>query len=155
VPVTDTAVVSAGPADAPLIAALEAEWPGTRWGAGSVRRLLELPGSVAFLARREHDGAAVGYVLCLPAGDALDVATLAILPELRRRGIASSLMAAVLARAGLAGYSRVLLEVDENNQPALALYSRFGFVPIARRPKYYAARGNEEPADALVLEKYV
>jgi len=41
---------------------------------------------------------------------------------------------------------KIHLEVAEDNEPARALYGRFGFTPAGRRKSYYA-----NGADALTL----
>ena len=51
-----------------------------------------------------------------------------LLQAYRRRGLGSALLRAVLAEAQLQGLNRIELEVYTSNQPAIALYQRFGFV---------------------------
>ena len=48
-------------------------------------------------------------------------------------------------RAG--GIKHISLEVAANNEPAQALYRRFGFAPVAVRKNYYPVTGQ----DALVM----
>ncbi len=68
-------------------------------------------------------------------------------PGLAGRGIATVLMLD-LARAAIDRGSRHLtLEVRVGNEPALALYRRFGMAPVGLRPNYYAETGE----DALVM----
>ncbi len=52
----------------------------------------------------------------------------------RRQGIAESLICAMLAK-----YPRkkILLEVSEQNIPAIALYKKMGFTEVGFRPHYY------------------
>ena len=49
--------------------------------------------------------------------------------EARRQGIGSALVDAVVQWARTRGWSRLLLDVAEGNAPAIALYTRKGFVP--------------------------
>ena len=51
-------------------------------------------------------------------------------------------------RAG--GIKHISLEVAANNEPAQALYRRFGFAPVAVRKNYYPVTGQ----DALVMWVY-
>ncbi len=51
-------------------------------------------------------------------------------------------------RAG--GTKHISLEVAANNEPAQALYRRFGFAPVAVRKNYYPVTGQ----DALVMWVY-
>lgn len=92
------------------------------------------------------EGAVVGYlVLLVPSSieDPVELLRIAVAPAERRTGIAGQLVTAALAAS--AGRS-VLLEVAAGNEPAGALYRRFGFVEISRRPGYYA--GGE---DAVIM----
>jgi ribosomal-protein-alanine N-acetyltransferase len=142
--------------DAALIARLHRQWLGRAWRADSVGRLLHLPGTVAIIAReRATNGRVVGFVLCLSAGDALDVAALGVAHKHRRRRVGQRLMQAVLGVAAGTGHRRVVLEVDEHNTAARALYERLGFGLISRRTGYYRGGHGGSAADALVLEKRV
>jgi ribosomal-protein-alanine N-acetyltransferase len=55
--------------------------------------------------------------------------------DLRRRGLASRLLAAVLARTGAV---RATLEVRRSNAAAIALYESLGFRVTAVRQAYYS-----------------
>lgn len=55
-----------------------------------------------------------------------------VVPAHRRAGLAGALVAEVLSRARARGCGRVELDVDEDNDPALALYRGLGF---SDRPK--------------------
>ena len=79
--------------------------------------------------------------------DEAHITTFAVLPEWRRRGIGGRLMVALMDVA-LRLNSRVMtLEVRLSNQPARALYHRFGFRPVGVRPRYYSDNGE----DALIM----
>lgn len=60
-------------------------------------------------------------------------------PEARGRGIASALVARLLARARDRGARVAYLQVDEANEPAIAVYRRFGFETVYT----YHYRGRE------------
>jgi ribosomal-protein-alanine N-acetyltransferase len=56
-----------------------------------------------------------------------------------------------LSRAARRGDAkRIFLEVAEDNEAALALYRKLGFVELGRRKRYYERAGSE-PVDALTL----
>mgnify|MGYP000524717825 CR=1 FL=1 len=76
--------------------------------------------------------------------DPVDVQRVAVDPAHRRAGLGRGLFAA--ADPLLSGRT-VLLEVADDNAPALALYAALGFTEIARRPRYYA-----DGRTALVLQ---
>ena len=67
------------------------------------------------------------------------ISNVAVSPDHRRQGIASTLIEALLRRAEELQLSFVTLEVRESNAPAIALYGRFGFTPVGRRKGYYDA----------------
>jgi ribosomal-protein-alanine acetyltransferase len=88
----------------------------------------------------------VGYAVMAIAGDVVDLQRIAVAPDHRGRGVAGSLMTTLLDAARSDGADRVLLEVADDNAPALGLYARHGFAEIDRRPAYY-----RDGRDALVL----
>ena len=64
------------------------------------------------------------------------MANVAVVPGARRKGLGRRLVAACadLARDGW-GYDDVLLEVECDNRPAVALYERAGFQELWRAPR--------------------
>lgn len=61
-----------------------------------------------------------------------EIVNLAVANLFRRKGIASALLRHELSRRGT-----FFLEVRESNVAARALYRKFGFVEVGRRPYYY------------------
>ena len=92
-------------------------------------------------------GTVVGYAGLMLTGDDGHVTTIAVDPAWQRHGIGARLLV-VLSRAGIARECRGLtLEVRVSNEPAKAMYARFGYVPAGIRKGYYA----ETNEDALVM----
>ena len=155
-------VATAGVAEAELLAALHAATIGLEpaargadsspWSPAFVARILTLPGAFAEIARAPDP---VGFVLCLPAGDAVDIAAIGVLADTRRRGVGRALIAAAAAHARKLGAKRLMLEVAADNAAALALYRTEGFTDIGRRTGYYAAAATSPRRDALVLSKFL
>jgi ribosomal-protein-alanine N-acetyltransferase len=79
--------------------------------------------------------------------DELHINNLAVLPDWRRQGVASWLLAHVLHAGEASGAARGTLEVRASNAPAIALYEGFGFRERGRRPRYYT----NPTEDALIL----
>ena len=79
----------------------------------------------------------LGYAGLMVTGAEADVQTVAVSPAARGRGLGARLLAALLAQAAERGATSVLLEVRADNDPAIALYRRFGFERIAVRRRYY------------------
>jgi ribosomal-protein-alanine N-acetyltransferase len=101
----------------------------------------------AFYIARDAVGEAIGFCSVWRVLDELHINNLAVLPEHRRGGVATSLLERVLADGAARGAHRATLEVRRSNQPALELYQRFGFHVTAVRRKYYT----HPEEDALVL----
>ena len=85
----------------------------------------------------EVDGEIVGHAIVSVVFEVAELQRIAIGPAYRRRGHARELLAAVVASAAAEGAERLLLEVRETNEPALAFYASAGFAEIDRRPRYY------------------
>lgn len=74
-----------------------------------------------------------------------ELLNLAVHPEFRRRGIASSLLQAALGAAPAEWF----LEVRASNHAAIAFYVQHGFHRAGVRPKYY----RDPTEDAVVMRK--
>ena len=79
----------------------------------------------------------VGYAVASIVADIAELQRIAVTDSHRRTGIATGLLEAITTRARAGRADRLLLEVRENNEPALAFYARHGFEEIDRRPRYY------------------
>lgn len=135
------------PIDAPAIAAIAACEQAvqlTPWTAGMFHDSLAAGAEGWWLA--EEEGRAVAYLLAQPTVGETEVLTLGVLPAWRRRGLAASLIALLVARANERQDERLLLEVRESSEGARAFYQRQGFVPIGRRPGYYPTPDGREAA---------
>ena len=132
--------------DADAIAALEEEAFGLdAWSLAQVEA--ELSGDTRRVVVAEAGGLVAGYGAIAVAGAVADLTRIVVAQAHRRTGLAASLLAALHEAAGQAGAQRILLEVAESNEDALAFYRERGYSEIARRAAYYATGD-----DALVLE---
>jgi len=132
-----------GHADLPAVVAIERRSFSSPWSAGMLVLELSRPSSVALVA--QQDGRITGCAIATRYDRAWHLMKIAVAPEERRRGIASSLLASVLDRIG--PEQPVTLEVRPTNRAAIALYERFGFTGRGRRPGYYPDNGE----DALLM----
>jgi ribosomal-protein-alanine N-acetyltransferase len=80
------------------------------------------------------------------AADEAEVLTIAVVPTAQRRGLGSQLLVKAAGHVHACGARTMFLEVSESNEPARALYRRFGFSTVGRRPSYYGPS-----MDALLL----
>jgi ribosomal-protein-alanine N-acetyltransferase len=76
-----------------------------------------------------------------------ELESIAVAASARRSGIGRALCLAALDWCRTQGAISVLLEVRASSAPAIALYTSLGFLPAARRPRYYANPDD----DALIL----
>lgn len=76
-----------------------------------------------------------------------DIQTIAVAPHARRRGLARTLMNALIGEARSRGAREIFLEVRADNPGAQALYDSLGFEEIGVRPHYYQPDG----VDAIVM----
>jgi ribosomal-protein-alanine N-acetyltransferase len=129
---------------ATLHAACFAEEP---WRTEAMAEVLAMPGAFGFLAGGRRS--ACGFLVALDLGQECEILTLGVLPNRRRRGIAGRLMERLLA---VAGGRQIVLEVAEDNRPALVLYEGLGFAEVGRRPAYYR-RAVGPAATALVMHR--
>jgi ribosomal-protein-alanine N-acetyltransferase len=81
-----------------------------------------------------------------------EILTLATIPKVRRKGLASLLLEAAIQEAKARGVRSFFLEVDENNRFALNLYAKFGFRTVGKRPGYYPSK-HGAAANALILRR--
>ena len=96
-------------------------------------------------------GALRGFVLSRRAADEAEILTIAVDLSLRGKGIATALLGAHISRLARAGVATLFLEVDESNLAARALYRRYGFHQVGKRPAYYA-KADGSRANALILK---
>jgi [ribosomal protein S18]-alanine N-acetyltransferase len=90
-----------------------------------------------------------GYGIVSHALDECHLLNLCIHPERRGVGLAGVMVDHLLREARLVSASRMFLEVRPSNRAAIALYKRYGFQVIGRRPGYYPAHDGRE--DAMIM----
>ncbi|KFI48696.1 ribosomal protein S18-alanine N-acetyltransferase [Bifidobacterium biavatii] len=85
-------------------------------------------------------------------GDDAEIMDVGVGKAYQRQGIAAAMMTWLIGHARSQGARRVLLEVRVDNDPAIALYRRFGFENIGLRKRYYQPEGIDAHVMALDLE---
>ncbi len=91
-----------------------------------------------------------GYIGFMMLDDEAHMTTLATAPAFQRSGVATTMIVDGIRTLLAGGIKHISLEVAANNDPAQALYRRFGFAPVAVRKNYYPVTGQ----DALVMWVY-
>tara|TARA_Y100000746_G_C15417149_1_gene412742 strand:- start:565 stop:984 length:420 start_codon:yes stop_codon:yes gene_type:complete len=95
--------------------------------------------SRAFLLGRQVNGEA-------------EILTLAVAPNERRNGLASSLIREFVNKMKQVKVKKIILEVDHRNKPALSLYKNFSFKKIGERKAYYKHNSEDPSSNAFLLE---
>lgn len=86
--------------------------------------------------------------------DEAHIATIAVHPGWRGRGLGKRLLEHILSEMKRNGMQTALLEVRAGNQVALQMYRRFGFEVVGRRPRYYKDNQEDALLMTLRLENY-
>ena len=98
----------------------------------------------------ETDGRIVGMLVLWVIVDEAHIATIAVYPDYRRRGIGEHILRETLKSAKEEGAVRATLEVRAGNRAAQEMYRKFGFEMVGTRPCYY--KDNNEDAILLTLQ---
>jgi ribosomal-protein-alanine N-acetyltransferase len=97
---------------------------------------------------QEEKGKPAGYVVFKTVADEAHLLNIMVRPDLRRAGLGRRMMQETFALALARGARYMILDVDPQNVPALALYRQTGFSVLERRAQAYP-RGE----DALIMRK--
>ena len=96
------------------------------------------------------DDSIVGYVCVRIMYEEAQICNVAVLPEHRRKGIATQLLDAVAAFAKEEGCERSELEVNVENLPAVELYRKCGYKEEGIRKNFYR-KSRYESRDAYTM----
>lgn len=124
------------------------------WTDGEIEQLLNQKATFGFVLRKPvmRGGGLVGFVLVRVAADEAEILTVAVEPAWHGYGCGRRLMDAALERAHRDRVSSIFLEVDETNLPAVALYTKLGFVSVGNRAGYYS-KAEGDRGKALVMRR--
>ena len=130
--------------DLPAVAVIERRAFPTPWSIAMF--VLEMSKSTGMCLAAVRDSKLVGYTICSRYDTVWHVMNIAVEPDLRRQGIAATLLSALYERAGDAN-AQFTLEVRRSNKAAIDLYERDGFRVAGLRRHYYQDNGE----DALIM----
>jgi len=139
----------ASKSDIPVLCQIEKKYPDyCLWGEKGFLAEFDKPFSVTLLAKAEGEIVAfLNFWLIRPK---TEINTLVTDIRYTRKGFARALLNKCFEYARKNDCPEILLEVAENNFPAISLYSSLGFNEISRRPKYY-----NNTYDAIVMVKRI
>lgn len=130
--------------DVPQVARIEASVIPEAWSEQAIAQTLSREDAVCRVCC--EDDRVIGYYTYFAIVDEADINNIAVAPDRHRQGIGSMLVADLIQTMHARGLQSAILEVRASNAAAIALYTKFGFVQVGCRKKYYS---NTE--DALLL----
>jgi|GEM_PF-133624 len=139
--------------DLDRIAELEIELFGLgAWNYSMLSEELGAPGRWYIVAELDSRAAAgehtvIGYAGLWFDGDVAQIMTIGVAQNAQKLGVGTTLMDALIQRAHDLKAPAMLLEVAVNNEPALAMYAKYGFETLGIRKRYY----QPENLDAYVM----
>ncbi|MDO4376448.1 MAG: GNAT family N-acetyltransferase [bacterium] len=92
----------------------------------------------------KKDGIITGFIHYSKIYECIEIQNIIVDKKWRNQGFASNLLKTLIENNK--DTTKMILEVNENNKEALALYKKHGFNEINRRPKYY------KDGDAIIME---
>jgi ribosomal-protein-alanine N-acetyltransferase len=116
------------------------------WSIGVYLSELALPATRVYIVAKLRSRI-VGYAGCMLVAGEAHVTTIAVDPEMHRRGIGTRLLLRLIGESRARGAGHATLEVRESNHGAQDLYREFGFAPVGIRKNYYS----EVNEDAVVM----
>ncbi len=137
-------------ADAPRLAQLHGAAFHRGWGEGEFESLLAESNTLVHRLRLGRK--TIGFAISRIGADEAEILSVAIDPRYRGQGLSHKLLLTHLGHLATRGVRTIFLEVEENNQPALRLYRRAGFVVVGRRERYYREAGGEQ-LNALLMRR--
>ena len=90
----------------------------------------------------------VGYAILGEKDGKGYLISIAIHPQRRNQGFATSLLKFLESKCNEKGFTEITLEVRVDNKKAIEIYRKLGFVEVEKKKCFY-----EDGADALVMEK--
>jgi len=129
-------------ADVPQVLEIERLSFSTPWPQQAFEQELTANRLASYIVARTSDRVIAFGGIWLMVDEA-HITTFSVHPDWRRQRVGSRLLLALLERALELGAARATLEVRVSNEPAQALYRRFGFAVAGRRPAYYSDDGED------------
>ena len=119
-------------------------FPEDAWPLLDLIAVLSLPNVVRFKAISADQ--MIGFIAGDKKSSALGwIATIGVLPNYRRQGVAAALLTVCENRLGV---SKIRLSVRLGNKNAIKLYEKYGYQRVDIWPNYY-----QDGTDALIFEK--
>ncbi len=131
---------------APALATLHALCFAAPWRLQEFEQILSLDTTFGF-------GDENGFILCADLGPDAEILTLAVHPEMRRKGLGLKLIETLRDWAKENNKEHLFLEVNATNTAAIALYQKAGFTQTGVRKNYYHENGQTFDALCFMWQK--
>jgi [ribosomal protein S18]-alanine N-acetyltransferase len=131
--------------DLPAVIAIERRSFPAPWSLAMFVLELSKPSGICLAAT--FDDELFGYLICCRYDQVWHLMNVAVSPDRRRLGVASSMIRQLLGETTRAGELPITLEVRVSNREAIAMYEGLGFRSAGVRPRYYQDNGE----DALIM----
>lgn len=131
--------------DIPAVMAIEQMAYSSPWAESVYRQ--ELKNDLVRFFVVKHEAQILGYSGIWQMGDAIHIGTLVSHPQVRRQGIGELLLMNTITQAYALQATEITLEVRPSNQAARNLYTKYGFIDVGRRKRYYPDTGE----DAIIM----
>jgi ribosomal-protein-alanine N-acetyltransferase len=132
--------------DLPQIQVIDRACLGGFWSLEGYIQEIERPHS-HLMAVMNREKVILGFGCLWAILEEAHITMLAVRPEYQGQGLGKYVVWGLLQKAYIQGLEWATLEVRESNRAAIALYEKFDFKIIGKRPKYYEVTQE----DALVM----
>jgi ribosomal protein S18 acetylase RimI-like enzyme len=105
--------------------ALDGQEPGLKPALAEI--LTSIKPASGFFIKEASDKGAIAVALCVQDNDLAGIMSFAVAPGHQRGGIGTEIFSSALRWARISGARSAWLQVVSTNEPALALYRKFGF----------------------------
>lgn len=127
---------------------IETECFSHPWSRQSLENELNNETSLFLVAKEENE--VIGYIGMSIVIDEGYIFNVAVRESYRNKGVATALINELVTYGKKNNFCFITLEVRESNQPAISLYSKFGFIKAGERKDYYS----NPKENAILMTKY-
>ena len=117
------------------------------WSYEILQNELNNPNSEYSIAKQDNE--ILGFAGIWKSIDDVHITDIVVKKIYRKKHIGSALLQKLIDTAKEQNFKSITLEVNENNLPAINLYSKFLFKKLGIRKKYYKNKDN-----AIIMTKY-
>ena len=106
------------------------------WPRESIEALINDDNKIALVVE-DASNQVIGYIGATYVEDEAEIGNICILPSYRGYGAGKLLLRSLIDILEKLGVGKIFLEVEDTNEPAIALYSKLGFTKYNQRKDYY------------------